>query len=57
MQLKAVPVISMQAADNASAYSLELSNLLEGVMCFLSHLAVVHHKIPQRQWDWHESNA
>lgn len=44
---KAVPAIPMQAANNASDYHLELSSLLRGVMCFLSLLALIHHKIPQ----------
>lgn len=57
MQLKAVPVISMQVVDNASAYSLELSRLLRGVMCFLSLVPVVHHKIPHCQWDWPKPEA
>lgn len=57
MQLKAVPVISMLVADNASAYRLELPSLLMEVMCFLSLVAVVHHRIPHRQWDWHKTEV
>lgn len=57
MQLKAVPVISMQVVDNASACSLKLSSLLGEVMCFLSLVHVVHHKIPHSQWDWPKPKA
>lgn len=41
MQLKAVPVISMQVVDNASAY-----RTIQSPVCFLSLVPVVHHKIP-----------